>query len=88
MFFINTVIGAKISEYLLERSRLVRQNVEEENFHIFYYMFAGLSLENIPMRFGLDRFHCSNKKRTFDIYFLVEKFIAHHNKLNSLPKVK
>ncbi|XP_056005733.1 unconventional myosin-XVI-like isoform X5 [Ostrea edulis] len=39
------IVGANLTEFLLEKSRVVSQGEGELNFHIFYWMFSGISLE-------------------------------------------
>jgi myosin XV len=50
--FSGLIIGAKISEYLLEKSRIVSQAADERNYHVFYEMLTGLSDES-KQKYGL-----------------------------------
>ena len=40
------VIGAEITQYLLEKSRIIHQPRREKSFHIFYYLLGYLRQEN------------------------------------------
>ncbi|XP_065063648.1 myosin-IIIb-like [Rhopilema esculentum] len=42
-----TVISASFSDYMLEKTRVIRQRKEGRNFHIFYYLFHGMSQEEL-----------------------------------------
>uniref|UniRef100_A0A669QN85 Myosin VIIB n=1 Tax=Phasianus colchicus TaxID=9054 RepID=A0A669QN85_PHACC len=41
--------GARIEQFLLEKSRVCRQAPEERNYHIFYCMLMGMNLEQKKM---------------------------------------
>jgi myosin heavy subunit len=38
-------VGASLEHYLLEKSRTVTSINDERNYHVFYYLYAGLTAE-------------------------------------------
>ncbi|XP_030752101.1 unconventional myosin-XV isoform X2 [Sitophilus oryzae] len=47
-----SIIGAKITQYLLEKSRIVTQAPGERNYHVFYELLGGLT-NNDKQKYGL-----------------------------------
>ncbi|KAM9378838.1 unconventional myosin-VIIb [Phaethornis superciliosus] len=43
------IVGARIEQFLLEKSRVCRQAAEERNYHIFYCMLMGMNTEQKKM---------------------------------------
>ncbi|XP_067824743.1 unconventional myosin-IXb-like [Heptranchias perlo] len=63
------VRGAVVEKYLLEKSRLVSQEADERNYHVFYYLLIGAS-EDERCDFQLKQpedYYYLNQKRNFFI---------------------
>ena len=65
------IIGAQITNYLLEKSRIVHQPENERNYHIFYQLFKGCD-EALRRRLGFDTttmeaFHYLNQSGCVDV---------------------
>ncbi|XP_067871726.1 unconventional myosin-IXAa isoform X2 [Heterodontus francisci] len=72
-----TVRGAYVEKYLLEKSRLVYQEHNERNYHVFYYLLAGANEEE-KKSFHLlepEKYHYLNQmtkkplRQTWDDYY-------------------
>lgn len=65
----NLICGARIQTFLLERSRLVYQDQNERNYHIFYQMVSGLEkrLKNKLYLTRVQDYHYLNQGQTASI---------------------
>ena len=61
--------GGQISNFLLEKSRVVNQNPGERNFHIFYQMLAGAD-DNLRQNCGLTDLEYFNYLNTTEVYVI------------------
>eukprot|EP01080_Neovahlkampfia_damariscottae_P000976 gene976-9883_t len=68
-------VGGRVTNYLLEKSRVVFQQKKERNFHIFYQIIAGASSQQ-KEDYGLEEpkyFHYLNQSGCFDVENIDDK---------------
>lgn len=72
LFLSGAIVGGRITQYLLEKSRIVTQASEERNYHVFYELLAGLD-QQLRDKYGLltpDKYFYLNqvrvRTRTYD----------------------
>lgn len=64
-----TIKGAIITNYLLEKSRVIQQADNERNYHIFYHLLKGCSKEQLE-QFGLKEmknYEYLNKSKCYQV---------------------
>ncbi|CAG5897084.1 unnamed protein product [Menidia menidia] len=59
------IVGARVEQYLLEKSRVCHQSPEERSYHIFYCMLAGITHEERKMLRG-DCIECEGRNDAQD----------------------
>lgn len=72
-FQAKTIAGAHISNYLLEKSRAVRQNIGERNYHIFYQLCRGAEpkqAEELGLNQNLESFRYLNQSGCLEVLHL------------------
>jgi myosin heavy subunit len=52
LWFRKSITGAKLSEFLLEKSRIVTHSNDERNYHVFYELLEGFDAEE-KRKYGL-----------------------------------
>lgn len=68
------IVGGRITQYLLEKSRIVTQASEERNYHVFYELLAGLD-QQLRDKYGLltpDKYFYLNQVRKDPCIFAVQ----------------
>eukprot|EP00004_Rigifila_ramosa_P007907 TRINITY_DN190_c0_g1_i3.p2 TRINITY_DN190_c0_g1~~TRINITY_DN190_c0_g1_i3.p2 ORF type:complete len:489 (+),score=174.83 TRINITY_DN190_c0_g1_i3:3-1469(+) len=65
----SNIVGATITNYLLEKSRLVNQNPNERNYHILYELCAGATPEEKKLLRlkSIEQYHYLNQSGTINI---------------------
>ena len=76
------ITGGVIVDYLLEKNRVVSQNPEERNFHIFYSLCAGISAEEKSkyLLYEPEKYHYLNQ---VNICFIPYPIVAHGSVIES-----
>ncbi|XP_016845570.1 unconventional myosin-XV isoform X2 [Nasonia vitripennis] len=63
------IVGGRVTQYLLEKSRIVTQATDERNYHVFYELLAGLD-QQLRDKYGLltpDKYFYLNQGGSCDI---------------------
>lgn len=78
-------MGGRITQYLLEKSRIVTQAPEERNYHVFYELLAGLD-QQLRDKYGLltpDKYFYLNQVFFPSFYKIFFEKFSHQRRLHT-----